>query len=170
MRALIHRRVAMVAEGIGDALLIGSDYSAAILRIKEFLTRNGHPFQYLDLDRDANVQDLLERFNADPSEMPVLICRGAAVLKRPSNQEVADRLGFNARIDVNQVRDVAIVGGGPAGLAAAVYAASEGLDALVVETRSPGGQAGSSPTSKTTSGFPPASRARIWREYRSSSV
>lgn len=154
MRALIHRRVAMVAEGIGDALLIGSGHSATTLRIKEFLTRNGHPFQYLDLDRDANVQDLLERFSADPSEVPVLICRGADVLKRPSNQEVADRLGFNARIDVNQVRDVAIVGGGPAGLAAAVYAASEGLDALVVETRSAGGQAGSSSNIENYLGFP----------------
>jgi thioredoxin reductase (NADPH) len=118
MRALIHRRIAMVAQGIGDALLIGSDRSATI-RIKEFLTRNGHPFKYLDLDRDADVQDLLDRFHVDPAELPVLICRGAAVLKRPSNQEIADRLGFNARIDRNHLRDVVIVGGGPAGLAAA---------------------------------------------------
>src|SRR4029079_5347421 len=94
LRALIHRRIAMVAQGIGDALLIGYDRSAATLRIKEFLTRNGHPFKYLDLDRDPDVQDLLDRFHVDRVEVPVLICRGAVVLKRPSNQEIADRLGF----------------------------------------------------------------------------
>ena len=154
MGALIHRRIAMVAEGIGDALLIGSGRSAATLRIKEFLTRNGHPFKYLDLDRDADVQDLLDRFHVDRAEVPVLICRGAAVLKRPSNQEIADRLGFNARIDKNHLRDVVIVGGGPAGLAAAVYAASEGLDALVIEASSPGGQAGSSSNIENYLGFP----------------
>ena len=154
MGALIHRRIAMVAEGIGDALLIGSGRSAATLRIKEFLTRNGHPFKYLDLDRDPDVQDLLDRFHVDRVEVPVLICRGAVVLKRPSNQEIADRLGFNARIDKNHLRDVVIVGGGPAGLAAAVYASSEGLDALVIESSSPGGQAGSSSNIENYLGFP----------------
>ena len=99
MRALIHRRLALVAQGIGDVLLIGSVRSAATLRIKEFLTRNGHPFKYLDLDRDADVQDLLDRFHVDPAELPVVICRGEAVLKNPSNQEIADHLGFNERID-----------------------------------------------------------------------
>ena len=150
----VRRRIAMVAEGIGDALLIGSGRSAATLRIKEFLTRNGHPFKYLDLDLDADVQDLLDRFHVDRAEVPVLICRGAAVLKRPSNQEIADRLGFNARIDKHHLRDVVIVGGGPAGLAAAVYAASEGLDALVIEASSPGGQAGSSSNIENYLGFP----------------
>lgn len=154
MRALIHRRIAMVAEGIGDALLIGSGRSAATLRIKQFLTRNGHPFKSLDLDRDADVQDLLDRFQVDRAEVPVLICRGAAVLRRPSNREIADRLGFNARIDKQQLRDVVIVGAGPAGLAAAVYAASEGLDALVIEASSPGGQAGSSSNIENYLGFP----------------
>jgi thioredoxin reductase (NADPH) len=154
MRALIHRRIALVAQGIGDALLIGSGRSAATLRIKEFLTRNGHPFKYLDLDRDADVQYLLDRFHVDRAEVPVLICRGAAVLKRPSNQEIADCLGFNARIDRNHLRDVVIVGAGPAGLAAAVYAASEGLDALVIEANSPGGQAGSSSRIENYLGFP----------------
>ena len=154
MKALIHRRIALVTEGIGDALLIGSGRSAATLRIKEFLTRNGHPFKYLDLDRDADVQDLLDRFHVDRADVPVLICRGAAVLKRPSNPEIADRLGFNARINKNHLRDVVIVGGGPAGLAAAVYAASEGLDALVIEASSPGGQAGSSSNIENYLGFP----------------
>lgn len=154
LRALIHRRIALVAQGIGDALLIGSGHSAATLRIKEFLTRNGHPFKYLDLDRDADVQDLLDRFHVDRAEIPVLICRGAAVLKRPSNQEIADRLGFNARIDRTHLRDIVIVGAGPAGLAAAVYAASEGLDVLVIEAASPGGQAGSSSKIENYLGFP----------------
>src|SRR5262245_24279483 len=154
MGALIHRRIATVAHGIGDALLIGSDRSAATLRIKEFLTRNGHPFKYLDLDRDADVQDLLDRFHVDRADVPVVICRGAVVLKRPSNQEIADRLGFNERIDKNHLRDVVIVGAGPAGLAAAVYAASEGLNALVVEASSPGGQAGSSSNIENYLGFP----------------
>jgi thioredoxin reductase (NADPH) len=154
MRALIRRRIAVVAQGIGDALLIGSGRSAATLRIKEFLTRNAHPFRYLDLDRDADVRDLLDRFQVDPAEIPVLIYRGKAVLKNPSNQQIADRLGFNAGIDKHHLRDVAIVGGGPAGLAAAVYAASEGLDALVIESSSPGGQASASSRIENYLGFP----------------
>ena len=154
MRALIHRRVAVVAQGIGDVLLIGSIRSAATLRIKQFLTRNGHPFKYLDLDRDADVRNLLDRFDVDPSELPVLICRGEAVLKNPSNWKIAERLGFNERIDQAHLRDVVIVGAGPAGLAAAVCAASEGLDALVIEACSPGGQAGSSSNIENYLGFP----------------
>jgi thioredoxin reductase (NADPH) len=90
MRALIHRRIALVAQGIGDALLVGSSHSAATLRIKAFLTRNGHPFKYLDLDRDADVRDLLDRFHVDPAEIPVVICRGETVLKNPSDQQIAD--------------------------------------------------------------------------------
>jgi thioredoxin reductase (NADPH) len=154
MRALIYRRVELVAQGIGDVLLIGSAGSAATLRIRQFLTRNGHPFKDLDLDRDADVRALLDRFHVDPSELPVLICRGDAVLKNPSNGTIADRLGFNGRIDQRQLRDVVIVGAGPAGLAAAVYAASEGLDALVIEASSPGGQAGSSSRIENYLGFP----------------
>jgi thioredoxin reductase (NADPH) len=154
MKALIYRRVELVAQGIGDVLLIGSAHSAATLRIRAFLTRNGHPFKYLDLDRDADVRDLLDRFQVDPAEIPVLICRGEAVLKNPSDQTIADRLGFNERIDQVRLRDVVIVGAGPAGLAAAVYAASEGLDALVIEASSPGGQAGSSSKIENYLGFP----------------
>ena len=154
MKALIYRRIELVAQGIGDALLIGSAHSAATLRIRAFLTRNGHPFKYLDLDRDADVRNLLDRFHVDPAEIPVMICRGEAVLKNPSNQTIADHLGFNDRIDQDQLRDVVIVGAGPAGLAAAVYAASEGLDALVIEASSPGGQAGSSSRIENYLGFP----------------
>jgi thioredoxin reductase (NADPH) len=154
MKALIYRRLALVTQGIGDVLLIGSLRSAPTLRIKAFLTRNGHPFKYLDLDRDADVRNLLERFDVDPSELPVLICRGEAVLKNPSNWKIAERLGFNERIDQAHLRDVVIIGAGPAGLAAAVYAASEGLDALVIEASSPGGQAGSSSRIENYLGFP----------------
>jgi thioredoxin reductase (NADPH) len=154
MKALIYRRIELVAQEIGDVLLIGSAHSAATLRIKAFLTRNGHPFRYLDLDRDADVRDLLDRFRVDPAEIPVLICRGEVLLKNPSSQEIANCLGFNGRIDQAHQRDVVIVGAGPAGLAAAVYAASEGLDALVLEANSPGGQAGSSSRIENYLGFP----------------
>lgn len=154
MTALIHRRSELVTQGIGDVLLIGSGRSAATLRIKAFLRRNGHPFKYLDLDRDDGVRDLLERFHVDHDEIPVVICRGEAVLKNPSNETIAERLGFNQRIDQHHLRDVVIVGAGPAGLAAAVYAASEGLDALVIEASSPGGQAGSSSRIENYLGFP----------------
>ncbi len=154
MSALMYRRLALVAQGLGDAILIGSLHSAATLRIREFLTRNGHPFKYLDLDRDADVRDLLARFHVGPAEIPVLICRGDVILRNPSNEAIADHLGFNGRIDQAQLRDVVIVGAGPAGLAAAVYAASEGLDALVIEARSPGGQAASSSRIENYLGFP----------------
>src|SRR5215510_12966517 len=118
------------------------------------MTRNGHPFKCLDLDRDADVGQLLARFDVEPAQLPVVICRGEAVLKNPTNQEIADRLGFNNGIDHTHLRDVVIVGAGPAGLAAAVYAASEGLDALVIEASSPGGQAGSSSNIENYLGFP----------------
>ena len=154
MSALIHRRSALVAQGIGDVLLVGSLRSAPTLRIKAFLSRNGHPFTYLDLDRDADVRALLERFGVEAADIPVLICRAGVVLKNPTNQEIAERLGFNGRIDHEHLRDIVIVGAGPAGLAAAVYAASEGLDALVIEASSPGGQAASSSRIENYLGFP----------------
>src|SRR5262245_19541072 len=154
MTALIYRRIELVTQGIGDVLLIGSAHSAATLRIKAFLTRNGHPFKYLDIARDADVKDLLDRFRVDRGDLPVVICRGEKVLRNPANQEIADCLGFNGRIDRTHQRDVVIIGAGPAGLAAAVYAASEGLDALVLETSSPGGQAGSSSRIENYLGFP----------------
>ncbi len=154
MRAFIYRRLELATHSMGDAALLGSVYSAETLRIKEFLTRNGHPFAYIDLDRDAEVQDLLDRFHVVAADIPVLICRENVVLRNPTNQQIADCLGFNEAIDQTHVRDVVIVGAGPAGLAAAVYAASEGLDALVVESNSPGGQAGSSSKIENYLGFP----------------
>lgn len=154
MRSFVLRRVELIAHGLGDVVLVGSNHCSGTLRVKEFLTRNGHPYSYIDLDRDADVQDLLDRFHIAAADVPVLICRGEVVLRNPTNQQIAGCLGFNDAIDQSQMRDVVIVGAGPAGLAAAVYAASEGLEVLVLETNSPGGQAGSSSKIENYLGFP----------------
>ena len=154
MRAFILRRVELITAGVGDVVLVGSTYSASTLRIKEFLMRNGYPYSYIDLERDRDVQNLLDSFQVSASEIPVLICRGQLVLRNPTNQEIADCLGFNESIDQIHVRDLVVIGAGPSGLAAAVYGASEGLDVLVLETSSPGGQAGSSSRIENYLGFP----------------
>ncbi|HKI09415.1 MAG TPA: cyclic nucleotide-binding domain-containing protein, partial [Nitrososphaeraceae archaeon] len=154
MRAFILRRVELIAAGVGDIVLIGSTHSAGTFRIKEFLMRNGHPYSYIDLERDPDVQNLLDSFQVSASEIPVLICRGELVLRNPGNQQIADCLGFNESIDQTQVRDLVVIGAGPSGLAAAVYGASEGLDIMVLETSSPGGQAGSSSRIENYLGFP----------------
>src|SRR5579859_8136445 len=154
MRAFILRRLELITHGFGDVVLVGSAHSPGTLGIKEFLTRNGHPYSYVDLDRDTGVQELLDRFHVRIDEIPVLICRGTTVLRNPTNRQVADCLGLNAQIDESHIHDVAVIGAGPAGLAAAVYAASEGLDVLVIETMSPGGQAGSSSKIENYLGFP----------------
>jgi thioredoxin reductase (NADPH) len=154
MRAFILRRVELIAHGFGDAVLIGSSFCQATLRVKEFLTRNGHPYTFVDLDRDSGVQDLLDRFGVEEGSVPVLICREKVVLRNPSNLQIADCLGFNEAIDQGRLRDILIIGAGPAGLAAAVYGASEGLDVLVLESEAPGGQAGSSSKIENYLGFP----------------
>jgi thioredoxin reductase (NADPH) len=154
MRAFILRRLELIRRGYGNVILMGSQHSAKTLEIREFLSRNGHPYTYVDLDKDRTSQELLDRFEVKPSEVPVVICNGRNVLRSPSIQELANCLGFNLSIDGKQVRDVIIVGAGPAGLAAAVYAASEGLDVLVIETHAPGGQAGSSSKIENYLGFP----------------
>ncbi|TMA24752.1 MAG: cyclic nucleotide-binding domain-containing protein [Deltaproteobacteria bacterium] len=154
MRAFILRRVALIARSQGDTVLIGSTHSAATLRIREFLTRNGEPHAYLDVDKDPGVQALLDRFALRVDDVPVVICRYQRVLKSPSNEEVAQCLGFIEALDPAKVRDLVVVGAGPAGLAAAVYGASEGLDVLVLESEAPGGQAGSSSKIENYLGFP----------------
>jgi thioredoxin reductase (NADPH) len=154
MRAFILRRVELVAAGMGDIVLIGSMHSGGTLRIKEFLMRNGHPYSYIDLERDPGVQNLLDGFHVSASEIPVVICRGEIVLRNPTNLQLADCLGFNETVDQTQIRDVVIIGAGPSGLAAAVYGASEGLDVVMLETSSPGGQAGSSSRIENYLGFP----------------
>src|SRR5947208_4583420 len=105
MRAFILRRVEMIAHEFGDVVLVGSTHAPGTLRVKEFLTRNGHPYSFIDLDRDAGVQDLLDHFHVAVADVPVLICRGEVVLRDPSNQQIADCLGFNEAIDQTHVRD-----------------------------------------------------------------
>jgi thioredoxin reductase (NADPH) len=152
--AFILRRVELVAHGMGDAVLVGSSQQPATLRIKEFLMRNGHPFAYLDADKDESVCDLLERLHVGKSNATLLICRGSIVLRNPTNEAIADCLGFNRAVDLERTRDVVVLGAGPSGLAAAVYAASEGLDVLVIEPQGPGGQAASSSKIENYLGFP----------------
>src|SRR5437879_5522325 len=154
MRAFILRRVELIARGVSDVVLLGSSHCQGTLRVREFLTRNGHPHTMLDLDRDAGVQELLDRFHVTAADIPVVITCGEVVLKNPTNQQIAVALGFNDAIDQTHVRDLVIVGAGPSGLAAAVYGASEGLDVLVVESSAPGGQAGSSSRIENYLGFP----------------
>jgi len=154
LRAFILRRLALISHGYGNVILMGSRHSAQTLALREFLGRNGHPYTYVDLDTDRTSQELLDRFDVKPSEVPVVICHGRSVLRNPTIQGLAKCLGFNSSIDSTHVRDLIIAGAGPAGLAAAVYAASEGLDVLVIETTAPGGQAGSSSKIENYLGFP----------------
>ncbi|MGH9966343.1 MAG: FAD-dependent oxidoreductase [Pyrinomonadaceae bacterium] len=154
LRAFILRRLELIARQIGDIVLIGSSHSLDTLRIKEFLTGNYQPYSYIDLEQDAEVQELLDRFSLSLDDLPVLICRGSAVLRNPTNQKITNCLGFNEAIDQTHVRDLIIVGAGPSGLAAAVYGASEGLDVLVLEANAPGGQAGASSKIENYLGFP----------------
>jgi thioredoxin reductase (NADPH) len=154
LRAFILRRMALLSDHVGDALVLGSRHSAATLRVQEFLTRNGHPYRYVDVELDDHVQTLFDEFHVGAADVPVLICRGERVLRNPSNEAIADCLGFNAAEGAATIHDLVVVGAGPAGLAAAVYAASEGLDVLVLETSSPGGQAGSSSKIENYLGFP----------------
>jgi len=154
LRAFILRRVALIANAQGDTVLIGSSHSAGTLRIREFLTRNAQPHAYVDVEKDPAIQAMLDRFHLHVEDVPVLICRDHRVHKNPSNEEVADCLGLNAAIERGRLRDLAVIGAGPAGLAAAVYGASEGLDVLVLEADSPGGQAGSSSKIENYLGFP----------------
>ena len=154
MRAFILRRVTLINRGQGNVILMGSRHSAKTLRLREFLTRNGHPFTYVDLDTDNSSQQMLDHFQVTMEEIPVVVCNNRTVLRSPSIQELARCLGLNAHITASEVRDLVIVGAGPAGLAAAVYGASEGLDVLVIEAESPGGQAGSSSRIENYLGFP----------------
>ena len=154
MRAFILRRQALIREGLSNIVILGSRHSADTLRLREFLTRNGQPHTYVDLESDTTAQGLLDRFNLTIDEIPVVICSGKNVQRNPTTQQLAQCLGIAGTADASHIRDVAIVGAGPAGLAAAVYAASEGLDALVIEAEFPGGQAGASSKIENYVGFP----------------
>ena len=154
MRAFILRRLALITNHLGNVILMGSSHSAATLRLREFLGRNGHPYTYVDLDTDKGSQALLDRFAVKLEDVPIVICDTRSVLRNPTIQQIAECLGLNLSVDSTQVRDLIIVGAGPAGLGAAVYGASEGLDTLLIETEAPGGQAGSSSKIENYLGFP----------------
>jgi thioredoxin reductase (NADPH) len=154
LRAFILRRLQLIERGSGDVIVLGSNHCAGMLHILEFLMRNGHPYTVRDLDTDAESQELLDRFHLQPDDIPVVICRGSIVLKNPTIEKLADCLGLNPTLDRTQIWDAIIIGAGPAGLGAAVYAASEGLDVLVLEANAPGGQAGTSSKIENYLGFP----------------
>jgi thioredoxin reductase (NADPH) len=154
LRAFILRRVFLVSHSVGDAVLIGSRHSSDTLRLREFLVRNGHPHTYLDVERDPDVQTVLDHFGIRVEDIPVLICREDLVLRNPTNAEAAACFGLNTGIDDREVYDMIVVGAGPSGLAAALYGASEGLNVLVVESDAPGGQAGTSSRIENYLGFP----------------
>jgi thioredoxin reductase (NADPH) len=155
MRAFILRRMGLIAsDQAGDVILVGSMHSSATLRLVQFLTRNTYPFVMRDVDTDKEAKAFLQGFNLKAGDLPVVLCRGQVALRNPSNSEVAACLGMNPQLDSEKIRDVVVIGAGPSGLAAAVYAASEGLDVLVIETVAPGGQAGSSSKIENYLGFP----------------
>jgi thioredoxin reductase (NADPH) len=154
MRAFILRRVALMAQQTNELVLLGSRHSGSTQQIREFLSRNGQPFSYQDVETDPSVQVLLDRFHIGVDEVPVIVCQGGHVFRNPSIEALSSKLGLSTVLDPEGVRGVVIVGAGPAGLAAAVYAASEGLDVLVLETTAPGGQAGTSSRIENYLGFP----------------
>ncbi|HVZ89290.1 MAG TPA: FAD-dependent oxidoreductase [Polyangia bacterium] len=154
MRAFILRRVQLMDVAAQDLVLIGSRNSADTLRIKEFLTRNAQPFRYQDVETEPGIEAMLEKFQVGVNEIPIVICQGGHILKNPSTDLLAQMTGLEPKLDATVVRDVVVVGAGPAGLAAAVYGASEGLDVLVLEGTAPGGQAGTSSRIENYLGFP----------------
>jgi thioredoxin reductase (NADPH) len=154
MRALILRRVGLLESGIGGPVIVGRADHADVLRLAGFLTRNGHPHQRLDPDSDPSAKTLVERFRVEASELPIVLCPNGRLLRNPSEVELASCLGLVQPIDPTRLYDVAIVGAGPAGLAAAVYGASEGLSIIVLDARAFGGQAGASARIENYLGFP----------------
>jgi len=154
MRALILRRVGLLETGTGGPIIVGRADSADVLRLQGFLRRNGHPVQLLNPETDDEAKVLIERFHIDPGQLPIVLCPGGQMLRNPSEDELARCVGLVRPIDPNRVYDVAVVGAGPAGLATAVYAASEGLSVLVLDCRAFGGQAGASARIENYLGFP----------------
>lgn len=153
MRALILRRVGLIESGAGP-VIVGNAADGDVLRLTNFLRRNGHPFHQLDADKDACARTLVDRFKIEPEELPIVLCPGGQLLRNPSEDQLARCVGLVGRIDGNRIYDVVVIGAGPAGLATSVYAASEGLSALTVDCRSFGGQAGASARIENYLGFP----------------
>jgi thioredoxin reductase (NADPH) len=154
MRALILRRVGLLESGVGGPVIVGHGESSDVLRLAGFLRRNGQPHHELDPDADPSARTLIERFHVDESDLPIVLCPSGSMLRNPSESELASCLGLVRAIDPRTVYDVAIVGAGPAGLAAAVYGASEGLSVIVLDARAFGGQAGASARIENYLGFP----------------
>ena len=154
MRALILRRVSLIETGAGGPIIIGRAADAEVIRLSGFLARNGHPYQNLDPDQVDCAKVLIQRFDVDESELPIVLCPNGSILRQPTNHQLGRCIGLVGPIDESKVYDVAVVGAGPAGLATAVYAASEGLSVLVLDTRAFGGQAGASARIENYLGFP----------------
>ena len=154
MRALILRRVGLLETGTGGPIIVGRAENGDVLRLQSFLRRNGHPHQLLNPETDAEAKALIERFHVDPGQLPIVLCPGGQLLRNPGEVELARCVGLVQPIDPERLYDVAIVGAGPAGLATAVYAASEGLSVLVLDCRAFGGQAGASARIENYLGFP----------------
>ena len=154
MRALILRRVGLIETGAGGPVLIGTPGGPGLLRLQGFLSRNGHPHTVMDPARDHAADEIMKIHAPSAEEMPLVVLPDGTVLKCPTEQQLAHRLGLYPNLDPDHVYDVAIVGAGPAGLATAVYAASEGLSAIVLDTRVIGGQAGASSRIENYLGFP----------------
>jgi thioredoxin reductase (NADPH) len=154
MRALILRRVGLLESGASGPIIIGRADHPDVLRLQNFLSRNGQPHRVLDSDSDSCATTLIERFHVDPHHLPIVLCPNGKLLRNPSDTELARCIGLMRPIDATKLYDVAIVGAGPAGLAAAVYAASEGLSVIVLDCRAFGGQAGASSRIENYLGFP----------------
>jgi thioredoxin reductase (NADPH) len=153
MRALILRRVGLIEAGAGP-IIVGDAGHGDVLRLENFLRRNAHPHRQLDPETDVDARALLQRFHVERDELPIVLCPGGQLLRNPAEAQLARCLGLVGPLDPAKAHDVAIVGAGPAGLAAAVYASSEGLSVLVLDCRSFGGQAGASARIENYLGFP----------------
>jgi len=154
MRALILRRVSLIEQGGAGTILIGDPASAEVMGLQGFLDRSGYPNLVLDVASDPDGRALVERIGVTGNQLPLVVCPTGTVLRRPGEAELAACLGMTPDLDDRKLYDVAIVGAGPAGLAAAVYGASEGLSVLVLEEHAAGGQAGASARIENYLGFP----------------
>jgi thioredoxin reductase (NADPH) len=154
MRALILRRMGLLELGTGGPVIVGPGHHGDVLRLAGFLSRNAHPHLSLDPETDPEARALVERFGLNPGELPIILCPDGRLLRNPSENELARCLGLVGALDPDRLYDVAVVGAGPAGLATAVYAASEGLSVLVLDCRTFGGQAGASMRIENYLGFP----------------
>jgi thioredoxin reductase (NADPH) len=154
MRALILRRVGLLESGTAGPVIIGPAGHVDVLRLDNFLSRNGYPHRVLDSANDSWAATLIDRFKVAPEQLPIVLCLGGQLLRNPGEQELARCIGMLRDIDPDKVYDAVIVGAGPAGLACAVFAASEGLSTLVLDCRSFGAQAGASSRIENYLGFP----------------